>query len=793
MINKVLFYKLWRDLWQRRWTLLTLIMVLTVGVGNYTGMAGVYKDLNVARNNYYHKYNLADFAINLKRAPEIAVPLLQNTPNILRLRSRIKTEIMLALPNTIQLIPGNAVSLPVPRQNIINNLKLVRGTWFSSDYAHEAIIEKQFADARHIHIGQRIEVRLPDKQYKVLVVGIASAPEFAVLLAPGTIIPAPGSFAAIFMPHGFMQQATNLNGSFNQLLGMVQNNSDIAIKNTMNLIADQLDNYGVLLQTPQSQDMSVQVLHDEMVNIQKSNTFLPTMFLLVAALVLNVMLSRLVVQQRGTIGTLKAIGYSNFTILRHYLSYGIILGILGGVFGDVLGYGLQSLMLHQYAYYFAIPDMVPHMHIGIMLFGIFISVFSAFVGAIFGAYKATKLSPAIAMRPPAPERGVHIFVERFTRFWKHLSFQGKMTMRAIFRNRMRSSVTICASILSTALVFGSFAMFDSIYAMVGSSFDYVQHQDYQLTLREPLGNDIISTVTNLPGVKKVEGQLSIAAEVKHGPFTKRLGVIGLPKNHQLYTPVDKDNKPIQVSSSGLVINETLAKILHVKAGDTIELRPLIGNRTTAKVKINTIIKNYLGLSVYANQAWLSRLLGDTVVNSDILFLLQKDANIPTFISAVNKFGPMINLTQRLQQKQQLIHAFDQFLVFAVIILILFASIIAIGSVINTSMISLNERERDVASLRMLGFTTRQTAKIFLGESFILNSIGIVIGLFAGILLAYVMSVAFSTEIYRMPMIIEYDRLAETALIMLCFVTIAQMIIYRMIKKLNWLEVLNARE
>ncbi len=120
MIDKVLFYKLWRDLWQRRWTLLALIMVLTVGVGNYTGMTGVYQDLNVARNNYYHKYNLADFAINLKRAPEITVPLPQNTPNILRLRSRIKTEIMLALPNTTQLIPGNAVSLPVPRQNIIN-------------------------------------------------------------------------------------------------------------------------------------------------------------------------------------------------------------------------------------------------------------------------------------------------------------------------------------------------------------------------------------------------------------------------------------------------------------------------------------------------------------------------------------------------------------------------------------------------------------------------------------------------------------------------------------------------
>lgn len=798
MFNKALTLKLCRDLWQRRWTLLALVLVLTVGIGNYTGMAGVYRDLDQAKTSYYHKYNLADFTIDLKRAPAAfkganMVAPLQDSNNILRLRQRIKTEIMLQLPNTIQLIPGNAVSLPVPRRNIINNLKLVRGTWFSSNYAHEAIIEQQFANNRHIHIGDRLNVRLPDKEYNILVVGIADAPEFAVLLAPGTIIPDPGSFAAIYLPHGFLQQATNLNGSFNQLLGLVRDNSLTAINNTMTLLSDKLDPYGVLLKTPQSQETSVQVLNDELVNIKKSNSFLPTIFLLVAALILNVMLSRLVVQQRSTIGILKAIGYNNFAILRHYLSYGIVLGLLGGIFGDALGYWLQTLMLKQYEFYFAIPDMQPHLHIKIFLFGIGISVFSAFLGAISGAYKATKLSPAIAMRPPTPEKGVHIIVERFSYFWKHLTFQGKMIMRAIFRNRFRSLVTICASILATALVFSALSFFDSIYEMIESSFDHVQHQDYQLTLREPLGNDIISTLTNLPGVKTLETQLSVAAELEHGPFQKRLAIIGLPKQHKLYTPVDKNNLPIAVTSSGIVINQTLANILHTKIGDTITLRPLIGNRTPAKVRVNNIIKTYMGLSVYANQTWLSRLLGDTSVSNNILFLLQKDIDATAFIKAVNKFGPMINLTAREQQKQQLIYSFDQFLVFAVIILIIFAAVIAIGAIINTSMISLNERERDVSSLRVLGFTVWQTARIFFGESLILNSMGIVLGIFAGIFLDYIMSIAFSTELYRMPMIINNNRIWQSIIIMLSFVVIAQLIIYRIIKKLNWLEVLNARE
>jgi putative ABC transport system permease protein len=769
-------------------------LVLTVGVGNYLGMAAVYRDLDNSRANYYNQYNLTNFTLDLKRAPETAVERLPSDPNILRLRPRVKTEVMVRVPRkTNRLIPGIAVSLPVPKQNIINNVKMINGTWFSSSYAKEVILEEQFANARNIHVGDRITVRLPDKEHELLVVGIAASPEFAVLLAPGTLVPDPKNYAAMFMPHKFMQEACNLDGSFNQLLGLTRDSSRTALNNTMTLLSDQLDNYGVQLQTARQDDISVQVLHDELVNLKKSTTILPTMFLLVAALILNVMINRLVVQQRIMIGTLKAVGYTNFAIMCHYLSYALVIGVIGGILGDVLGVALQWLMLAGYKGYFAIPDMRVHIYLDIIIFGILISVISAFIGAVSGAYKATKLAPAEAMRPPVPEKGAHIILEHLTIFWQHLSFQGKMIMRAIFRNRFRSLVTIAASIIATALVFSSLQFLDAIYEMVDSSFVDVQHQDYTMTLREPLGDDIIRTNEILPGVKNIETQLSVASELKHGPYMKRLGVTGLPDNNQLYTPVDKYGKKIKIIKSGLIINKTLADILQVNIGDTVILRPLIGNRMPAKVPISNIIKTYMGLVVYADQVWLSKLIGDTNVSNSILFKLHKNADATKFIDAVSNFFPMINLTERLKEKQRLIETLNQFLVFTVIILIIFAGVIAVGSVINTAMISLNERQRDVASLRVLGYTNMQTAKIFFGESIILNSIGIFLGLFVGIYFAYYMSTAFSTEIYRMPMVIKIGRLLQTALIMFIFVVISQVIIYRMIKKLDWFEVLNARE
>lgn len=798
MVNKPLARKLLRDLWQRKGALFALILVLIIGVANYVGMKGVAIDLDSARANYYYNYNLASFTLDLKRASEAEVKRLENLPNIIRLRSRVKTDAMVMLPpksyiKNPRLIPGTAMSLPVPRRNIVNNIKLVTGTWFSSPYAREVIVDQQFAKARHLQVGDRIEVRLPDQSLQMLIVGSAISPEFTIILAPGSIATDPGGLAVMYMPRKFLQQYADLNGSFNQLLGMTRDNSDIAINNTMALLSSKLENYGVQLQTAQRDQQSVQILRNELVQVDKTAEILPGMFFLVAMLILNVMITRLVTQQRSAIGTLKALGYSNFAITRHYLGFGLVVGLLGGILGCVGGYGLQYLMLELYKLYFVMPDMVSNVYFNVIMQGMLISVGSALLGAVNGTIKAVRLAPVEAMRPPVPEKSVHILLEKLPGFWKSLSFQNKMVMRAIFRNRFRSLVTIVASILATALIVSSLGFLDTIDEMINFSFDTVQHQDYDMVLREPLGKDILSTLRILPGVQKVESQLSVAAELKNSPYKKRLEVIGLPANNELFTPVDKHKNIVRIPKSGLVLNETLAEMLHVKPGDEVILRPLIGNRTSSRVIVTNIIKTYLGLAAYANQIWLSRLLGNSYATNHILFKLKKGADENKFIRATAKFAPMISLNSRRESKELMINTIEEFLTFSIIILIFFAGSIAIGSMLNTSIISLNERERDVASLRVLGFTNVQTWKIFFGESVILNCLGIFLGLFAGIYFIYYMSVAFSNEIFRMPMVVNLVRLFETALLMFIFVIVAQIFIYQIIKKLNWFAVLNVME
>lgn len=800
MVNKLLFLKLIRDFWQNRGTIFAVVMILAVGVCSYVGMAGVYLDLEDARMKYYDKYNLADFTLDLKRAPQDSVSSLRSTQNVLRLRSRIKLDVMAMLPDKayksgiVKLIPGTVMSLPYPERNIVNNVRKVTGTWFSSSYAQEIIVDHQFATARGLKVGDRISVRLPDQEHDLLIVGTVTSPEYVMILAPGTIAPDASGYAVMYMPFGYFQQTADLNGSFNQLLGVVRDDSKVAIQNTMDLLSDKLDHYGVQIKTPQSEQTSVKMINDELVNIEKTITFLPTMFFLVAILILNVMITRLISKQRRLIGTLKALGYNNYSIFRHYLLFSSLIGVAGGVLGVLFGYILEEFLLIGYKFYFAIPDMYVSPHFSVFIKGFFVSLGSALLGAIIGAKKAVRLSPVEAMRPQISRKGHKIILEDILpKFWKKLTFRKKLVFRSIFRRKIRSIVTILASMLATGLVFSAFAFVDSMYYMLDFSFDTVQHQDYTITLRDPLGRDILRTVATIPQVKQLEPQLAVPAKLQFGPYKKDMSIIGLPKNNVLYTPVDKKGEKIKVPKNGMVINEALAKILHVKEGDSLTVRPLLGERRVTKVEITKIIKTYFGTQVYMDQENLSRLLGDSYLVSSLLVTLNKEIDSQKFLKAVHGFGSVINIDSRAASKKNLVDMFDQFMIATATIIILFAGIIAMGAILNTTLISFSERERDVAGLRLLGLTIPQTAKIFFDESVLLNIIGVFLGIFLGIYFSYYTSVAFSTDLFRMPMVVNMGQTIKTCCIMLIFVLLAQAIVYLVIRKLQWFSVLNTNE
>ncbi len=794
MVNRVLAHKLARDLLQRKGALIALVAIVAVGVGVFVSMSAVYKDLDGARQRYYNRNHLADFTVDLKRAPEWTIDAVGKFSNVRGVRGRIKQSVLVDLDTRAQPLPGMALSLPDDGQSIINGVMMRSGIWFSHNQAEEVILEHQFAQANHLVPGDRIKVLLLDKQHDLLIVGTAMSPEFVYLIPPGGgLSPDPAGYAVMYLPRRFLQNSSDLRGSYNQLVGLSYDNSRRALEDTLVLIKEQLEPYGVTDTTPIQDQPSASILRDELTNIKTTARIFPVIFLGVAALVLNIIMRRMVAQHRVIIGTLRALGYSSGAITRHYLGHGLIVGALGGIGGAAFGWWLQGAMLGIYRQFFAMPGIERHFHFVIFALGCAIAMFFALVGAMRGSRRAAKLEPAEAMRPPPPEKGGRVFPERISFFWNSLSFQWKMIFRAVFRNPFRSGVSVIASAVATALLVASFSMYDSTYFMIDYHFEKLFHQDLTLSLRDPEGIRSLSEVRGLPAVSDAEPQLDVICDMSNGPYKKRWVVTALPSKNMLYTPLDRQGEKVVVPATGVILTAKLADILNVGVGGQIKFRPLIARREEVMAPVVGIVDTFFGLSAYCDIHYLSTLLGEYWVANSVLASLYPGAFTLPLMEQVRRRPKVIGITERLRALKQMQETMGNFMGTFFFVMVVFAGIIAFGSMLNTALVSLSEREREVGTFRVLGYSSGQVTRIFAGESFLLNGVGIVLGLGLGIGIAHLLSLAFNTELYRFPAVVHPSRLMASAGLMVLFVGFAQIIVFKMIRGLQWLEVLKVKE
>jgi len=790
----VLWRKLRRDLWQRKGGLLALLGIIAIGVGTYVAMASVWRDLDGARDAYYRGYRLADFTVDLKRAPAREIRALDDLPNVRAVRGRVSQSVLIELPNVPEPIPGTALSMPARRTPVLDDVLLRTGTWFSGRDEREVILTDAFAAAHGLKPGDRIKVLLADRQHDLLVVGTAMSPEFVYLIPPdGGIAPDPARFGAMYLSEDFLRKAADLQGAYNQVLGDVHRRDPTALANTLALIADRLDPYGVTQTAAAIDQPSARYLHDELAGLRVQARMLPGIFLGVAALVLNLLLGRMVAQQRTIIGTLRALGYSSGRLTAHYLGYGVVVGLVGGLAGVILGWWLQGAIVDMYQGFFALPDLRPHLYGDILATGVGISLLFSALGTLQGVRGAVRLLPADAMRPPPPERGVRVLPERIPPLWRALSFRWKMVLRTVFRNPFRSAVSVLASVVATALVFAALSMDDALRYLMDYEFAKISHEDVSVALRVPKEPQAVTEIGALPGISFAQSQLAVACDLRHGPLAKRVAITALPRASPLCTPLDDAGRPIVPPDSGLLLSDKLAQILDARPGDTLRLRPLIGRRTEVDALVAGTVETFLGLTAYADVDYLSRLLGEErVVDNVLATTFSRDAS-PPLLRALEQRPAVIGVSERARAFAQLNKTFGGTMGAMIGILVLFAGLIAFGSVLNAALVSLSERQREVGTLRVLGYSATQVAGIFAAESMLLNLLGTVLGLYAGIGLAHAISAAYSTELYRFPAVIRPSSLALSATLMVLFLVLAQLVVLRLVKRLDWLAVLNVRE
>jgi len=794
---RALNQKLVREIRSSTGVLLSVIAIIAVGTGSFVGLRSAQRILESSQHAYYTTYRFADFWVNVKKAPLSAVEPLAQLPGIKALETRVVFDVILDLPGIDRPLAGRLISTPTRGfADTINGIHLVRGSGFSDASranGEEVILGEAFAEAHGLKPGDSIELILNRKRESFVIVGTAISPEYVYMVrGEGDLVPDPKHFGILYVKDRYAREVLDFQDACNNVVGQLVPGTNQDVELLLEEMDRKLDSYGVLAKTPRDRQASNRFLSDEIKGLGITALIMPTIFLTVAALVLNILMSRLAERQRTVIGTLKAIGYSNRKVLVHFLGFGLVVGVAGGLTGIAVGISMAVGLIRMYSKFYQFPTFLYQLHPDLFLIGMTISIVFALAGTARGVRRVLKLHPAEAMRSKPPERGGAVFLEKFPGLWRRLGFRSHMALRSLARNRGRTLTGIFSSALSTAIVLETLVMYDCVYYMVDFQFEQVAHSDVNIGMRDEKSVAALLEVRDLPAVDYAEPVLGIACDLRKGRYSRRIAITGLSQKHRLTTPMQQNLQPIDVPSEGLVLSRKLAQLLGAKIGDQLELRPIRGWREPRSVRVASIVDSFLGLECYADLHYLSRLVGEQAAISS-LQLSVDPARIDVLYRAIKKVPNAQGLSVREDAKANIESTLVETMSFSLGLLIVFAGVISFGSVINSSLVEIAERTRDVSSFCVLGYRPNQIAAIFFRQNMIVFVLGLIVSLPIAYGLIYWIARAYDTELFRMPVIIRPSTVIIGAGISVLFVLIAQWFVYRQIRKLDWLEGIKVKE
>jgi len=786
--------KLARDLKAAAGMLLAITGIIAVGVTCYVGLGSAYHNLAESKRRYYAQCRMADFSIELKKAPLGELAPVAELPGVAEIRPRIQFFAAVDLQSVREPLNGLVLSLPDRPQPILNDVVVMRGSYFTDRRENEVLVSESFAASHRILPGQWVHLIMNNRRQELFVVGTAVSSEFVYMLGPGAITPDPKHFGVFYLKQSFAEDVFDFSGAANQVLGRLDASQRGNPREVLRRAETLLAPYGVFTTTPLEDQFSNRFLSQEIQGLWSFALITPTMFLAVAALVLNVLLTRLTQQQRTVIGTLKAVGYSDARLFWHLQKVGLSVGVLGGLSGCALGYWLADAMTRMYRLFFQFPAFENEFWPSTHFTGLGISVGCAVLGSLRGSRAVLRLRPAEAMRPAAPRQGGAVWLERAGWLWKSLSSGWRMVLRNTLRNRVRTLAGLFAAAMGASVLVNAWMMADAMTYFLDFQFRHLLRSDMDLTFKDERSEDAWLEAARLPGVDFAEPYLSVACTFRNGPHEKKGSITGLVRDARLTTPRDRQARRVRVPAAGLAMSRTLAEILRLKRGDRVTVEPVKGLRRTFQADICEIADSYFGLTVYADLEYLSRMVSEELALSGVHLAL--DGN-PRQLATLYREVKRLPALQGVAARADIVAGIEETVLkhqwVVIDIMIGFAGIVFFGSIVNASLVSLAERQREVATLRVLGYEPWHIGSLLLRESMIVTVLGAVLGMPLGYLLTAATVWSYNSELFRVPIVTTTGTWVWTLILAVVFGLIAHLFVQRSIHRMAWLDALKAQE
>jgi len=782
--------KLLRDLWKIRGQAFAIALVVGSGVAVMVMSLSSLESLQQTAAAYYDRYRFGHVFAGLERAPKHIANRISQIEGVQTVETRISKLVTLSIADFEEPIIGQINSLPEAGGNsLLNLIALRKGRLVEPGSTDEVVISENFAQAHNLNLGDYVSAILNGNQRKLRIVGFGLSPEFVYSIGPGALMPDDKRFGILWMNYEALAAAFDLDEAFNYLSIVLLRHTNP--KDVISQLDPLLENYGGVGAIARQDQISNWFLENEFRQLKNMAKTLPVIFILIAAFLTQMVLARLISIERSEIGLLKAFGYSGFRIGLHYLFMVIIITFIGIVLGWGVGLWLGKINTELYAAFFKFPFLYFQPSTSTFAVSASITFIAAFIGTSRAVQNASALPPAEAMRPPAPP----IFKKRSSKasiLFSKLDQPTRIILRQIGRWPLRSAFTSLGIAMSVAVLVMSFQWSDSIKSIISTYFYDAQRQDVAIVLSESKDDSVIYEVKHLPGVLQAEPARMISTEFRSGHLFHRGSVSGIAKNASL-TPVhDNQRGLIVIPDGGVVLASTLANKLQVSHGDNIEIKFLEGRRSTVYLPVVDIIDTYIGMPAYVALDTLNRIMKEPQ-QIDIVNILVDDKQQQHLFREL-KETPYVSA---VMVKEGAIKTFENTMAETILIFIsfftMFACALAFGLVYNSTRIALSERGRELATLRVLGFSNMEISYILLGEIALFVLVSLPLGCLVGFGLSWLIVTLMDNELYRIPVIIFPDSYGVSMSIIIVAAVISAMIVQSKISRLNLLEVLKTRE
>ena len=752
--------KMIRDIMKHKTQFISIFLMAFLGVFVFTGIGSECLGLEVNVNNFYEDTNLADGWIYSPYLNDLFL----NQVNYLGATTQMERQLIVDSVADFENNPE--ITLHFVENNTISKFYLIEGEPLDINDSNGVWLDKGFADAKGLKVGDNISFESEGYKIEKEIKGLGYSPEYVYHASSYSIKPDHDKIGFAYLSHKAFPE-------------------DTVPYNVLNVKFDgKAETYGKLLDyrldgyynsfVDRSNHQSVNQFSQEITKHKMMADIFPVVFIIITMLILLTTMTRIIAHQRNQIGILKANGFRNITIILHYMSYGLLMVLMGSLLGLILGpMTLPRLFYPSMIKSYQLPLWNPAWSINFAFVTVFMVLFSLFV-SYWAVSSISNEKPSDAIKPKAPKVSTSGLIEKL-KIWKRLSFNVRWNYRDAKRNKLRGLMTIIGVMGCSALLVGAFGLYDGLNDVKEWEYNQINHYDSKLVIDEDaLTSQIDNAASEVNGEKIMEGTIEIESDTM-----KKSGSLLVLNDTPLITPTDDDWNKIGLKNDEVSISQKMADMLGVGVGDTVKWH-IMGSNKWVKTKIDKIHADPISQGIIMSPDKLEKL----GLNYTPTSIITSEYVNKTFdgIKTTNSIVDIENSWDDITETMWLI----------IYVLIFFACLLAIIALYNLGLLSFTEIEREISTLKVLGFKSNDLRRLLLTQNLFFTVIGFILGIPLGLYILGLMWQYSGDALYLIPSL-TITNILLTAAITFSLSIVVNLMFSRKIKKLNIVESLKRIE